>query len=106
MKPKEAIKPEKPKARVKYQIYKSTSGTSSVYWIFPLVTIVLVVLAYLATNYYTSIQEKTGESSKASSLKIQSNLDDLDMLNNRSRAGEPINLNETNWGREDPLSSY
>lgn len=96
---------EKPKVvpKDKYQFINSTADSSFGYWIIPLVVVILIGLAYIAITLLTRLGSELLPDTKQNKSKDYS-IDKFDFNENRSRAGEPINLDETTWGRTDPLA--
>lgn len=96
---------EKPKVipKDKYQVIKSTADSSFGYWIIPLVVVILIGLTYIATTLLTRSSFELLPSTTQDKAKDYS-IDKFDFNENRSRASEPINLDETTWGRTDPLA--
>jgi len=96
---------EKPKVtpKDKYQVIKSAADSSFGYWIIPLVVVILIGLTYIATTLLTRSGSEFLPENKQDKPKDYS-IDKFDFNDNRSRAGEPIKLDETTWGRTDPLA--
>lgn len=96
---------EKPKVipKDKYQVIKSTADSSFGYWIIPLVVVILIGLTYIATTLLTRSSAELLPSTTQDKSKDYS-IDKFDFNENRSRVSEPINLDETTWGRTDPLA--
>lgn len=87
----------------RYQVVKFSSESSLGYWIIPLAAILIIGLAYIVTTLFIKADFNFFSISNKTTVKDFS-LDKLDLNNNRSRVGEPINLDETRWGRSDPLA--
>lgn len=96
---------EKPKIQKsdKYQVMKSASDSSFGYWIIPLVALLLIGIVYIIMTLTTRTNFDFSLTTKKESTKDYF-FNKIDLNENRTRAGNPINLDETTWGRTDPLA--
>lgn len=87
----------------RYRVVKSASESSLGYWIIPLAAILIIGLAYIVTTLFIKADFNFSFTANKTTAKDIS-FDIFDLNNNRSRVGEPINLDETRWSRSDPLA--
>lgn len=90
-------------AKEKYRVVRLSSESSLGYWIIPLSIVLIIGITYVVTILFLKVNSGPSLTSDKITTKDFS-LDKLDLNKSRSRVGEPINLDETNWGRADPLA--
>lgn len=96
---------EKPKINKseKYQVIKSNADTSFGFWIIPLLAILLIGIIYIIMTLMTRPDFGSSPTNNKDFAKNYS-FKTINLNENRARAGNPIKLDETTWGRTDPLA--
>lgn len=110
MKPaKEPKKPisvqTRPAKGVKYKIY-SQGESSFGYWIIPMIILLILGLLYIGFVFLIKSGSLDSDNTKTQlpSIKIDNPLSNSNLFENRLRAGTPIDLNSTSWGKQIPIT--
>ena len=89
-----------------YKVYQANQEAALGFWILPLIALIFIGLFYIFLTFSSRSGISSSNSNEMPNLEIKSNLNLDDVTESRINLGQPLNLEEIPWGKDNPFDSY